>query len=292
DSEEAEGRIQIYVKGQGNVNGPDYEASVHEGDLRFSETFRRLQHTCVKEFIVGIRDSPFLRYWKAQEGAAFTVVSVELELPGTTDYDVLDSIVNHLRPRTTKPVHVWPESWHENGYNSERLKFLARQSFLNNLQTCCLTLVSQLSVYKNAFPAPAFFLKKPGYPNYELRQMNCNGEQVADGIDRFIESFVRDGCANDKLESVYFQWEWSWYYKTSLMPKQLNKLTEIDLPVPKNNLIWLLYGSNHRVTQCETQSFVNKKQWKRMEVFKWSVEYPAGLRNTTTHLLQCLVKNL
>ncbi|KAH7704032.1 hypothetical protein AAVH_28782 [Aphelenchoides avenae] len=78
--------------------GPDYKASIRDGD--FAEIVRRLQNTCMKDLLVGIRDSPFLCYWKAQETATFTVVNIDFSLNYDTDYGVLDSIVKHLRPRT------------------------------------------------------------------------------------------------------------------------------------------------------------------------------------------------
>ncbi|KAH7707614.1 hypothetical protein AAVH_25144 [Aphelenchoides avenae] len=279
DFREAAGKIQIYVEVDADDIQVDYEASVHDGD--FAEIVLRLRNTCIKEFMVGIRDSPFLRYWKTQE-TAFTVVSVKLELPETTDYDLLDSIVNHLRPRTTEEVQVWPDSWYENGYKSERVKLLARDSFRNNVHTC------RFNAFGSAFPALEFFLKDPGYPNYELE---CNRGQVADGIDRFIESFVRDGCANEKLESVCIKWR-EWGSKPSLMPQQLGKSTKIDMPLPKNDLSSCITRYDPEVTQCETQSFVNKKQWKQMEVYLWTVEFYPGRCCCIIYLLQCLVKNL
>ncbi|KAH7707613.1 hypothetical protein AAVH_25143 [Aphelenchoides avenae] len=278
DCDDAGAKIQIYV--DEDAYEPGYEASVYEGD--FPKTFRCLQNICVKEFIVGIRDSPFLRYWKAQEAAVFTVVSIDFDLTDDTDYDVLDSIVNHLRPRTTEDIHVRESSWRENGHNSKRLKLLARESFLNNLQTCCL------NVFENAFPAPAFFLKESSYSNYELE---CNRGQVAAGIERFIESFVRDGCANEKLESVCITWT-DPEDRQSPAPKQLSKPTKIGMLLPENGLTEWLIPFVHRVSQCEMQSFVNTKQWKRMEVFEWSAEYYPDRSLCTTHLLQCLVKNL
>ncbi|KAH7704031.1 hypothetical protein AAVH_28781 [Aphelenchoides avenae] len=274
---DAADKIQFYI--QDDAKQPDYEALIDVGD--FPETFRRLRYTCVKKFNVGIRDNPFLCYWKAQGAAVFTVVIVDFRLADDTDYDVLDSIVNHLRPRTTEEVHVWPDSWHEYGHNSEYLKLLDRESFLNNLQTC------RLNGFGNAFPAPAFFLEEPGYPNYEL---GCDGGQVADGIDRFIESFVRDGCANEKLESVCIKWR-EWDSTPSLTPKQLSKPTKIDMALPKNELSSRITRYAHEVTQCETQSFVNTKQWKGMEVYLWTVEFYPGRFRRMIYLLQCLVKN-
>ncbi|KAH7698832.1 hypothetical protein AAVH_34068, partial [Aphelenchoides avenae] len=99
DSFYPEDRIRIFVGERGR---PDYEASILDGD--FAETILRLQHTCIKSFIVGIRDSPFLRYWNAQETASFTVVCIDSHPTEVTDYDFLDSIVNHLRPRTNEDV--------------------------------------------------------------------------------------------------------------------------------------------------------------------------------------------
>ncbi|KAH7707802.1 hypothetical protein AAVH_24957 [Aphelenchoides avenae] len=260
--DDAADKIQFYI--QDDAKEPDYEASIDEGD--FPETFRRLRYTCVTKF---------------KEAAVFTVVIVHFRLADDTDYDVLDSIVNHLRPRTTVEVYLFPDSWHKYGHNRKRLKLLDRESFLNNLQTC------RLNDFGNAFPAPAFFLEEPGYPNYEL---GCDGGQVADGIDRFIESFVRDGCANEKLESVCIQWR-EWDSTPSLMPKQLSKSTKINMPLPKNDLSAWVTRYAHEVTQCETQSFVNKKQWKRMEVYLWTVEFYPGRCCCMIYLLQCLVKN-
>lgn len=134
---DAKDYIDIFVKDPtaGGSRKPDYEASVHDGD--FAEIFRRLQNTCTKEVNVGIRDSPFLCYWKSQETASFSVVSIDFDLPDDTDYGLLDSIVNHLRPKSTG-VYVREYSWQENGRYSEDLKVLARDSFLNNVQTCHL----------------------------------------------------------------------------------------------------------------------------------------------------------
>ncbi|KAH7725108.1 hypothetical protein AAVH_07386 [Aphelenchoides avenae] len=219
-------KIEIFVDDDGR---PEYEASVLDGD--FAETFRRLQHSCIKTVLVGIRESPFLRYWKAQKTARFTVVTLRLrgfdfgsptDYEEATDYDVLDSIVNHLRPRTNEHIIVDDSSWRENGRNSKYLKVLARDSFLNNLQAC------RLRVQGNTFPPSAFFLNEPGYRNYEIDAQYLGYK--ADGIDSFIESFVRDGCANKKLESVHITW-----YESSRHPspvlKQLGKPTKTDLPL-------------------------------------------------------------
>ncbi|KAH7703374.1 hypothetical protein AAVH_29455 [Aphelenchoides avenae] len=177
--ENAKGKIQIFVEAPvGGASVADYEASVHDGD--FAETFRRLQYTCVKSFCVCIRDSPFLRYWKAQETVVFTVVSTAFNLPGTTDYDAFDTIMNHLRPRSME-LDVEKSSWHENGYNSEYLELLSHDALLKNLQTC------RLEVWEHAFPPPDFFLTEPGYTNYELSCHDWCCGNVADGIDCFIE---------------------------------------------------------------------------------------------------------
>ncbi|KAH7723046.1 hypothetical protein AAVH_09519 [Aphelenchoides avenae] len=155
-------KIQIFVEesATGRAPKPDYEASTDDGD--FAETFRRLQHTCIKNFNFGIRDSPFMLYWKSEEAAVFTVVSIYFDGKEAKDYDVLDTIVNHLRP-TTMDVHVKESSWNENGYNEEKLELLARESFLNNLQNC------RLIVWDGAFPPPSFILEEPGYAKYELQ---------------------------------------------------------------------------------------------------------------------------
>ncbi|KAH7714944.1 hypothetical protein AAVH_17673 [Aphelenchoides avenae] len=258
---------------------PNYEASVLDGD--FEQTFLRLQNTCIKEFRVGIRDSPFLRYWKAQEAAAFVVVIIDFNLPKTTDYGLFDTIVNHLRPTTAHEVLVDDSSWHENGYNSDELELLTRASFLNNLRTCQLTVCDD-----DGFPPPTFFLKEPGYTNYELW---CADSNVADGIDAFIESFMRDGCANKKLESVRIEWDDD-VDQPSVAPKQLKKPTKTDLPLPNKVTAWVRHAI-HPATQCELHSFANKKQWMRMDVFKWSVEYLRD-RLVTRHTLFCRVMDI
>ncbi|KAH7678390.1 hypothetical protein AAVH_41711 [Aphelenchoides avenae] len=277
-SHKRKGKISIFVEEPTGANdwSLDYEASTDDGD--FADTFRRLQHVCIKNFDVWITDSPFVHYWKAQEAAVFTVVSIELYGLGNTDYDVLDSIVNHLRPRAMS-FDVGESSWHENGYKSEDLKLLARESFLNNLQIC------RLEVLYGAFPPPSVMLKEPGYPNYELW---CDGCPVAEGIDGFIESFVRDGCANKKLYSVIIGWADD-DAQPSPPPKRLNKPTKADVPLPFNHLTEWLTHYAHRVSRCETHSFVNAKQCKRMEAYKWTVEYDEGYGPHTTHMLQCRV---
>ncbi|KAH7702068.1 hypothetical protein AAVH_30786, partial [Aphelenchoides avenae] len=263
--------IQIFVEESsiGDAPVPDYVATVLDGD--FAEIFLRLQHTCIKKFNFGIRDSAFMRYWKAQENVAFTVVRIDFRLTDETDYGVLDSVVNHLRPRTTAEVDVEEYLWYDTGYNRDkakkRLELLARESFVNNLQSCSLD--------------------EPGYPNYELFGM-CGG-QIVDGIDDFIESFVRNGCTNYKLESVCVVWfGYEWQHSPTLM--QLSKSTKIDVPLPKNDLTALF--SRFVYTECEVRSFVNKKHWKRMEVYKWSVECDDGHGGLTGQVLQCRVKSL
>ncbi|KAH7703640.1 hypothetical protein AAVH_29189 [Aphelenchoides avenae] len=238
---------------------PSYEVSMDDGDV--ADIFFRLQHTCIKHFSVGIRDSPFLRYWKAQEDAIFIVERINFCLTDDTDYDVLDSMVNHIRPRTTTEVDVWADSWHEDGVSSKYLKVLARDSFLNSLKICRLTAW--------AFPPPSFFLNEPGYPIYELW---CYDSNLADGIDGFIESFVRDGCANEKFESMWTK-----------------KPTKIDLPLPENTLT---AGLIHQMSPCEVHSFANMKQQKRLEVHKWTFEDICWNSRGTIHILQCRVDNL
>ncbi|KAH7697303.1 hypothetical protein AAVH_35614, partial [Aphelenchoides avenae] len=249
------GKIQIFAEEDEDEDGrePDYEASVHDGD--FAETFRRLQHTCVKYFHVEIHNSSFMRYWMAQKTAAFTVVKIDGVLAEATDYDLLDSVVTHIRPRT-----MFVPVWGANSYNGEQLKLLARDAFLNLLQTC------GLRIWDDAFPPSSFVLSEPGYPNYEMR---CYRSNVSDGIEGFIESFVHDGCANTKLKSVCVRWD-DGDGPQSATPKLLSKPTKIDMPLPKNDLTTWLTRDVHRVSQCEAHSFVNSKQRKRMEVYKWS----------------------
>ncbi|KAH7695775.1 hypothetical protein AAVH_37163 [Aphelenchoides avenae] len=272
-------RICLKVRGIGDARGPDYEASMDDGDV--AETFLRLQNTCINFIWAGIRDSAFLRYWRAQETACFTVVEIGL-IGLKADYDVIDSIMNHLRPRAMV-VHAQGSSWRENGNYDETLHLLDRDSFLNSLQICRLEVS-----WDAAFPPPSFILKEPGYPNYRIW---CGGSQVAGGIDDFIESFVRDGCANKKLQSVCILWEVD---ENELSPalKQLKKSTKIDAPLPKNDLRSWYISRVRRETQCEMQAFVNTMQWKRMVVYKWAVEYVNALGLHTAHFLQCRVESL
>ncbi|KAH7719690.1 hypothetical protein AAVH_12807 [Aphelenchoides avenae] len=262
-------KIRIFAEEDDDAleQAPDFEASLQEGD--FAEVFRRLQHVCIRDVRVGIRDSPFLRYWKAQQAADFTVVCIEFDPPETTDYVLLDSIVNRLRPRTTYGHFMWTED----GYRGEELEFLARASFLNSLQ------IVRSMVWDDAFPPSSFFLQEPGYPNYELW---CDdGSSVPDGIDDLIESFIRDGCSNEKLETVCMSWD-----ESSLVSKRLRKPTKVDRPLPKSEMPYWLTPA--RVSECEMYSFVNANHWKRMEVYKWTVEED----RCTTHVLECLVKDL
>ncbi|KAH7721140.1 hypothetical protein AAVH_11376 [Aphelenchoides avenae] len=283
--------IQIFLKededDDEDETEPDYEASLHDGD--FAETFRRLQHTCIKYFDVWIVDSPFLRYWRAQGAAAFTVVTIyfhieDLELcvdcPIETDYEVFDSIVDHVRPKTTLIV-AEGYGWHENAMNNVDMKALARQSLLNTLQTCCLR------VRVEGFPPPSFFLSEPGYAKYELW---CHHRNAGNWIDGFIASFVRDGCMNRKLESVFVRWH-DYEGHQSPAPKQLTKLTTREIPLPKKDLTAWLTREVRRVTQCEAQSFVSTKHWMRMDVYKWS-DYDSSDGRCATHILQCRVSDL
>ncbi|KAH7695149.1 hypothetical protein AAVH_37797 [Aphelenchoides avenae] len=183
--------------------------------------------------------------------------------------------MNHLRPR-----RVYLLTDEEPPINGEDLKLLARDSFLNNLKICRLT------VWNEDFSISSFVLSERGYPNYDLR---CRHSDVVDGIDGFIESFVRQGCANAKLQSVCFEWDDGDGPQPS---KQLSKPTKTDVPLPKISLTKWLADYPHRVSQCEMHCFVNKKQWKRMEAHKWSVEYDYDDDRRTVHFLRCRVMSL
>ncbi|KAH7706811.1 hypothetical protein AAVH_25958 [Aphelenchoides avenae] len=281
-------RIEKCAAGGGDEHDY-YEASVYDGD--FAGTFRRLQHTCINKFSFAVRDSPFLRYWRAQEASDFVVTWICFRQPETTDYDIFDSIVNHLRPRITG-VGVVECSWRGNGRYGKAVKLLARDSVLNHLQTCRLRVGSGVFW----FPPSSFIFEAPGFPNYEMwfndspgpseipakneppgrvtqlgRQgpgyLPCN---VAAEIDGFIQSFIRDGCTN----------------------KKPNKPTEADVPLPRMYMLEPIVRSDHRVTQCETHAFVNAKQRQQLEVFKWTIEHEHKGRRHTTTLLQCRVNDL
>ncbi|KAH7708263.1 hypothetical protein AAVH_24484 [Aphelenchoides avenae] len=272
--EDSKDTLQIFLEEDEDADEelPVYEASIRDGD--FAQTFLRLQNVFVKYFNVGIRDSPFLDYWKSQEAACFAVERIDFDSP--TEYDLLDSIVNHLRPRR---VYFSDE---EPPFNGEDLKLLARDSFLNNLQICRLT------VRDDSFAISSFVLSERGYSNYELE---CRHSDVMDGIDGLIESFVREGCANKRLQSVCIEWE-DGDGPQSSAPKRLSKPTKTDEPLPKIGLTKWLTNYSHRVTQCEKYCFVNKTQWKRMEVHKWTVEYDYDDDRRTSHVLQCRVMSL
>ncbi|KAH7704419.1 hypothetical protein AAVH_28395 [Aphelenchoides avenae] len=247
--EDAKDSIQIFLEQDKDADEQlsDYEASLRDGD--FGETFFRLQHICVKCFYVGIRGSPFLDYWKVQEAASFTAVRIEFDT--TTEYALLDSIINHLHPRNVSFGHEKPS------LIGKDLKLLDRDSFLNNLQICRLT------------------------------------SDVVDGIDGLVESFVREGCANGKLQSVCFEWA-DGDGPQSSSPKLLGKPTKTDEPLPKICLTNWLTDCPQRVLQCQMHSFITKKQWKRMEVHKWTVEYDYDDddHRRTVHFLRCRVMSL
>ncbi|KAH7691329.1 hypothetical protein AAVH_40157 [Aphelenchoides avenae] len=267
----------------GDDEEPDYEDSIHDGD--FAETFGRLQNACIKEFVIGIRDSAFLRYWISQEAASCTVVSIDFPLHevAANGTGILDSIMNRLRPRFLAD-RVEQASWYKYGSNSAYTELLARESFVNSLHTCSL-----LGANSEAYSPPDFFLNGPSYRNYELC---CSHLDTSNLIDGFIESFVRDEYPNKKLESVWLRTrEWNERART---PKKLSNTTKVDVPLPENNFTaW--YGRHliRRVSQCEMRSFENTKQWKRMDVLKWSVEYArVGDGPITNHVFLFRVKNL
>ncbi|KAH7707805.1 hypothetical protein AAVH_24960 [Aphelenchoides avenae] len=104
-------------------------------------------------------------------------------------------------------------------------------------------------------------------------------------------SFIRDGCTNKKLQSVCIQWTERNDMRAAT-PKQLRKPSKVDMPLPKSDLSAWITKYVYRVSQCEMYSFVNAKQWQRMEVYKWSVEFERTYDRFTTHVLQCRVKNL
>ncbi|KAH7695751.1 hypothetical protein AAVH_22847 [Aphelenchoides avenae] len=252
---------------------PDYEHSINDGN--FEEAFRRLQNTCINEFFVGIRDSAFLRYWISREDASFTVVSIVFDVADVEDNGtaILDSIINRLRPRTMD-TDVEESSWSKYDSNSAYTALLARESFVNSLHTCRL-----LGAEPGAYSPPDFFLNGPGYANYELC---CNYLDTPNLIDGFIESFVRDDYPNKKLESVWLKWgEWNEPART---PKKLSNPTKVDVPLPENDFTRRCARFfNRRVChQCEMHSFVNLKQWKRMDVHKWRVDYELVDRRRVT----------
>lgn len=64
-----------------------------------------------------------------------------------------------------------------------------------------------------------------------------------------------------------------------------------DMPFPNITLKYRI-PAVHRVTPREVHYFLNTKQWLRMEVYKWTVEYGLGKGPRTTQVLQCRVKDL
>lgn len=74
--------------------------------------------------------------------------------------------------------------------------------------------------------------------------------------------------------------------------KQLKKPTKVDVPLLKNDLTAWITRNIHRAFPCEMHSFVNKKQWKRIELYKWTVKCGVGRHCITTHVLQCRLENL
>ncbi|KAH7676101.1 hypothetical protein AAVH_41990, partial [Aphelenchoides avenae] len=103
-------------------------------------------------------------------------------------------------------------------------------------------------------------------------------------------SFVRDGCMNRKLESVFVRWD-DYEGHQWPAPKQLTKLTTREIPLPMKDLTAWLSREVRQVTRCEVQSFVSTKYWVRMDVYKWS-DYDSSDRRFVTHILQCRVNDL
>ncbi|KAH7699832.1 hypothetical protein AAVH_33058 [Aphelenchoides avenae] len=64
------------------------------------------------------------------------------------------------------------------------------------------------------------------------------------------------------------------------------------MPLPRIDAVAWITRKDHRVTPCEMHSFVNARQWKRMDVYKWSVEFERFDSRRTAHILQRLVKDL
>lgn len=75
------------------------------------------------------------------------------------------------------------------------------------------------------------------------------------------------------------------------MSKLLSNPTTSDEPLPEDVKLRSISGVRV-LSQCEVHTFVNEKQKKRMEVYKWSVKYFEDEDRWTTHVLKCLVKNV
>lgn len=105
-----------------------------------------------------------------------------------------------------------------------------------------------------------------------------------------FQRFVREGCANKKLESVRIEWD-HFGGPQSPAPKQLRKPTKTDMPLPNNVTAWVR-PAVCQATQCEMHSFANMKQWMRMDVFRWSVEYDLIGCLVTRYTLLCRVTDI
>lgn len=79
----------------------------------------------------------------------------------------------------------------------------------------------------------------------------------------------------------------------SSAPKLLSKPTKTDVPLPEVARLEWGIPDVHQVTQGEAYTVVNAKHWKRMDVYKWSVEHDFygrhGRRKVTSYILLCRV---
>lgn len=90
---------------------------------------------------------------------------------------------------------------------------------------------------------------------------------------------------------MYIEW-YDRENQQSPAPKQLRKPTKVDTALPISETVMPAILDVHQVTQCEKHSFVNSKQRKRMDVYKWSVKYDSSYGRRTAHVLQCYVESL
>lgn len=87
-----------------------------------------------------------------------------------------------------------------------------------------------------------------------------------------FQSFDRDGYVNNKLESLRISWVDAGI-RQPFPSKQFGEPTKTDMLLLKVfMIITKLIPLSTKSLYCKMYSFVNTKQWRRIEVVNWSDE--------------------
>ncbi|KAH7715344.1 hypothetical protein AAVH_17277 [Aphelenchoides avenae] len=96
--------------------------------------------------------------------------------------------------------------------------------------------------------------------------------QLSVEVDVFSSSFDRDGYVNNKLESLRISWVDAGI-RQPFPSKQFGEPTKTDMLLLKVfMIITKLIPLSTKSLYCKMYSFVNTKQWRRIEVVNWSDE--------------------